>query len=279
MFKFFKKRDTSASRRATRVWVMRVKKAAAITGAVALLASSGVYAWKYGIFGTFSEWAAQKSLAVSAQLGFRVDEVLITGRRQISQADLLSHIDIRRGAPIFGVSLSAAQQSLAQIPWVEGASISRRLPSTIVIDIQERAPVALWQYQKKISLIDSSGQPLTDTNIAAWQNLPLIVGEDAPQHVTEILGLMQAEPEIAALIESALRIGDRRWDLRLKNGMLVKLPEENVGLALRQLAQQQEAAGILEKNIATIDLRIPEKFVVDMKQDTETAATSTKKET
>lgn len=265
MFKFWKKRDSSSARRTTKVWVMRAKKLGLVLGVIALVGFSGFYAWKNGVFGAFGEFVYNKSLTVTAGMGFRVNDILITGRRQISQSDLLTHIDIREGQPIFSVSLQEAQQSLSGISWVEQAAVSRRLPGTIVIDIRERTPVALWQYQKKVSVIDVNGQPLTTPNVAAWQHLPLVVGQDAPKHVTEILSLMQAEPDIAEQLDSAVRIGDRRWDLRLKNGMLVKLPEENVGLALRQLAQQQETQDILAKNIMTIDLRIPEKFVVEVK--------------
>lgn len=268
MFKFWKKRDSSSSRRTTRVWVLRAKKFGLSLAVIAAIGFSGFYAWKNGVFSAFGDFVYNKTLSVSANLGFRVNDVIIRGRHQISQGDLLARIDIKQGQPIFSVSLSDAQQSLSGISWVEEASVSRRLPNTIVVDIRERAPVALWQYQKKVSVIDKSGQPLTSSNVAAWQDLPLIVGEDAPQHVTEILDLMLAEPEIAGQLSSALRIGDRRWDLRLKNGMLVKLPEENVGLALRQLAMQQEMHQILAKNIQTIDLRIPEKFVVEVKAET-----------
>lgn len=265
MFGFLKKRGSSGSRRTTRVWLARAKKYAFVTALVSSLGGGAFYAWTSGAFTAFGDWAAEKSLAVTASMGFKVGDILITGRHQISQNDLMEHLKIAQGTPIFDVPLLQAQQSLAEIPWVEEASVSRRLPSTIVVDIRERKPVALWQYQKKISVIDVNGQPLTSDNVAAWQDLPLVVGEDAPRHVTEILELMNAEPDIAAQLASAVRVGDRRWDLRLKNGMLVKLPEQNVGLALRQFAQQQTENRILDKQIVTIDLRIPEKFVVEMK--------------
>lgn len=265
MFKFWKKRGSSGSRRTTRMWFARAKKYVVTVTMIAAIGGGGFYAWKSGAFTAFGDWAVEKSMVATSAMGFKVDDILITGRHRISQKDLMEHLKIAQGAPILGIDLLAAQQSLSQISWVEQASVSRRLPSTIVIDIRERAPVALWQFRQKISVIDANGQPLTSDNVAEWQDLPLIVGEDAPRHVTEILSLMNAEPDIAQQLVSAVRVGDRRWDLRLKNGMLVKLPEQNVEFALRQFAKQQEENNILDKQVVTIDLRIPEKFVVEMK--------------
>jgi len=146
---------------------------------------------------------------------------------------------------------------------VKDVSVTRRLPATIVVEITERVPAALWQYQKKISVIDLSGRALTSKNLEAYKSLPLVVGEDAPLHIAGFLALMQAEPDVARELASAVRVGGRRWDLRLKNGLLVKLPEQDTELALRKLASQQVKNGLFGKDILAVDLRIPDQMVVE----------------
>ena len=213
-------------------------------------------------FRKFDTSITAKTLATTAAAGFRVRDILVTGRSQISSDELLGRLSIKENMPIFGVDIAAAQKSLTDIPWVKSVSISRRLPDKIIIDLQERAPVALWQYRKKISVIDQEGVVLTSEGLNAWQQLPLIVGEDAQKHVMELLALLNAEPAVAGVFVSAARVGGRRWDLHLQNGISVKLPEQDAELALRTLAAAEEQNNIFARNIVSIDLRQPEKMVV-----------------
>lgn len=262
---FFKKKTekkSQASRRNVRFWMQRVKKAVFLLLFIGVLCGGGYYLYSQQLFGRLGEWAHAEIIDVSAQSGFRVREILVTGRAQIDQADLLQKLDIRTGMPIFSVAIGETQKNLSGIPWIKSVSVSRRLPDRIVVNIVERMPAALWQHNKQLVAIDMEGQPLTDRNLDGYRSLPLLVGADAPKHAAEILTLLAAEPEIANYLASAARIGDRRWDLHLTNGLIVKLPEEGVELALSKAASYQRQQKIFDKNLVTIDLRIPDKFVV-----------------
>lgn len=202
-------------------------------------------------------------LSLTANAGFKVKDILVTGRSQIPAEELLSRLSIKADDPIFGIRMEEAQKSLTDIPWVKDVIISRRLPDKIIIELKERVPVALWQYQKKISVIDQEGIVLTSAALDRYQQLPLVVGEDAPKYTPELMNLLSAEPAIADLLTSAVRVGGRRWDLHLKNNMSVKLPEQNVELALRHLVTAGEQKNIFDRQIISIDLRQPEKIVVE----------------
>lgn len=208
---FWKKRDKSGSRRNTKVWVLRLKKFGIAAAVLVAVMSSCIYAWRNGVVASFGAFVHEQTLAVTAAAGFRVGEVLVTGRKHISQEDILTRLNIEEDAPIFGVSLVEARDGLSEIPWIENASVSRRLPDKIVVSITERVPAALWQYQKKISVIDENGLTLTSSSVETYKNLPLVVGEDAPEHVTEIISLLKAEIKIAPDVASAVRVGGRRW--------------------------------------------------------------------
>lgn len=259
--KLFRLRESSGSRRSARVWMLRFRKFGMIAALACLVPGAGFYAWKTGAFARAGDWIGAKTLAVTASAGFTVDEILVTGRIHVSRDELLRRLDVRRGQPVFGVSVEKAQQALSEISWIRSVTVTRRLPDKIIVEVAERAPVALWQYHKKLSVIDREGRTLTSDNLDAFQSLPLVVGEDAPQHAAALLDLLQAEPSVAAEFASAVRIGGRRWDLRLKNGLLVRLPEHEEGLALSRLARHQRE-GLLTKDISSIDLRLPDEMIV-----------------
>lgn len=261
--KLFKKREAPLSRRSFRLWMLRLRRFGIAFCVVSLTAAGSYYVWKNGVVTRTTDWVSEKTLSVTASAGFRVTDIFVTGRARIPAVELIAHLDIRQNAPIFGVDITKAQQSLSEIAWIQDVTVTRRLPGTIYIDIKERVPAALWQYQKKLSVIDHTGRVLTSKNLRNYKDLPLVVGENAPESVTEILKYLNAEPEIANEIESATRVGSRRWDLKLKNGKTVKLPERETEYALRKLVSLQKKQGIFEKNIATIDLRVPDQIVVE----------------
>ncbi len=234
-----------------------------LAASVAALVGGAVFsAWHNSAFKRCSDWVLSETLTTTANAGFKVKDILVTGRKQVPVDELLASLSIKQGMPIFSFSIAEAQKSITGLSWVKDAAISRRLPDTIVVALQERTPVALWQHQKKIFLIDKDGAVLTAGALDPWQSLPLVVGEGAEKHVTELLGLLQAEPGIAKELVSAVRVEERRWDLHLKNNITVKLPEQDTELALSRLAALEEKKNILGRDITSIDLRQPDRIMV-----------------
>lgn len=268
--KLFGKKNSAAHRdyrapsrrRNNRLLLLQLRKVVLLGSVVALIGGAGFSAWHNDTFKKCGNWLAAEALTRSAAAGFTVKDILVTGRKQIPVEDLLASLSVKQGMPLFGVNIAEAEKSLTGIPWVDNVVISRRLPDTIVVALQERTPVALWQHQKKIFLIDKDGAVLTADNLAAWQSLPLVVGEGAEKNVTQLLGLLQAEPVIAKELTAAVRVEERRWDLRLKNNITVKLPEQDTELALSRLAALEEKKNILGRNITSIDLRQPDRIMV-----------------
>ena len=155
--------------------------------------------------------------------------------------------------------------ALDNLPWVKTARVERRLPDTIYIRLQERNPVALWQSKGKLKLVDHDGSILTDHDLEPFRDLLIIVGQDAPAHIGELAGLLDLDPDLKARVEAAMFVSDRRWDMRLKNGLTVRLPETDPGIALARLAKAQRDDGILDKNLTVIDLRDADRIIVATK--------------
>lgn len=207
-------------------------------------------------------WIEEQSYHLTAQAGFAVTDILVEGRVYTDADVLRAIINIERGDPLFSFHPAAAKKQIEKISWVRAAQVERRLPSTIYIGLEERKPLALWQHQERVRVIDDEGVILTDNALDNFKDLPIAVGENAPDHIADLLALIEAEPLIEKRLEAVSWIGDRRWDLKLKNGIKVKLPEDDIGFALRRLALAQEEDGLLDKDITVINARERDRLTV-----------------
>jgi len=259
-----KKAGSSRSKREMRIKAQRLKKIYSLL-AVFVIISGVIFAGDYyGIFKKAKDWTKTETIALTIKSGFKVKNILVSGRKHVSIDKVLSYLSIKKKMPIFTVDINEAKRSLFNISWVKSVYISRRLPDTIFVKLNERVPVALWQKNNRLYLIDNDGVILTQNNLNKWKYLPLIVGKNSRKKVAELTALLGNEPSIAQRIISAQRVASRRWNFRLKNGILIKLPEKDIEFALRRLVDIEEKKNILEKNIKAVDLREPEKMIVSL---------------
>ncbi len=222
----------------------------------------GAWLFLSGAFDRSVLWTQGKVYDLAGAAGFSVQDILVEGRIH-SDADVLrALVNIERGDPIFAFNPQDAKELIERVSWVKEAHVERRLPSTIYIGLMEREPVALWQNKKKIRVIDSEGVTLSDRDIEPFKDLIILVGESAPKHAPELLALLDAEPSLHDKVEAATWVGERRWDIKLKSGITVKLPEDDMGFALRKLAQAQDDDGLLEKDLTVIDMREADRITV-----------------
>jgi cell division protein FtsQ len=167
-------------------------------------------------------------------------------------------------APQALVNVSAIRDRLLQFGWVKDARVSRRLPDTLVIDIVERKPAALWQSQGQLALIDSEGVVLDRVPVDRMPDLPLLIGAGANGQEQELQRLMADVPTLKPQLASATWVGGRRWDLNFQSGETVALPEgeEEARTALVHFAKMDKSSGLLGRGIVRFDLRIPGKMIV-----------------
>lgn len=199
-----------------------------------------------------------------ALVGFSVDEMTLAGRSRTTVTEVKKAIGFDVGEPIFRVSLSALRDRLESIPTVKHAAVERALPDTLHIYLREREPVAIWQHEGDFALIDDTGAVMGDLDIKKYQHLPLVVGKGAPENVADMLALFDESRDLAPNITSLVRVGDRRWNVHLKQGMVIKLPEENFLEAWKELAGMQTEQQILLRDIQTIDMRDGERMYITL---------------
>lgn len=210
-------------------------------------------------------WAQEKTLGFTADLGFTVEDLLVEGRHYTDADAVMAIVNIRKGDPLLSFDAKSAQDMLSKLSWVKSAHVERRLPDTIYIELTERKPFALWQNNQQVKLIDEDGVFLTDNRLDRFKDYMMVVGENAPEYSGDFLKILNVETIVRDRVESALYVGDRRWDLILKNGITIKLPENDVSLALSQLSAAQQEEALLDKDIKMIDMREVDRIVIRTK--------------
>jgi cell division protein FtsQ len=203
----------------------------------------------------------------TAVTGLRVSDVVIEGRANTPEPLLRAAIGVSRGDAILGFSVSDARARIETLTWVEHATVERRLPGTIVVKLDERRPFAVWQNQGKFALIDRDGQLVADQDVSQFRHLPLVVGAGAPGAATVLLDALTARPGLQSRVIAAVRVGERRWNLRLNTGADVLLPEGHEAAALDRLQQLQQDHALLDRPMQVIDLRLPDRLVVRPKPE------------
>ncbi|HEX9792026.1 MAG TPA: FtsQ-type POTRA domain-containing protein [Kiloniellales bacterium] len=200
--------------------------------------------------------------AASASAGLNVQDVLVEGRARTQREAILATLGLSRGTPILSFDPHAAKERLETLPWVHEATVERRLPDTVYLRLSEREPLALWQYEGKLAVIDRTGQVIAGAPAAAFATLPVVVGEDAPRTAEALLRVLDSEPELRVRVAAAIRVQGRRWNIRLHDGIDIRLPESNAAAAWAELARLQREHEVLQRDVVTIDLRLPDRLVV-----------------
>jgi cell division protein FtsQ len=193
----------------------------------------------------------------------RVKDIRIDGRSNTPEPLLRAALGVSVGDPILAFSVEAARARIETLSWVQHVAVERRLPNTIYVDLTERRPFAIWQNHDKFQLIDRSGDVVTNEDVAAFiDHVPLVVGQGAPAHAAEMLAVLDRAPDIRGRVAALVRVGERRWNLQLKNRIVVMLPEGHEEAALARLEDLQAKQQLLDRPLLFVDMRLPDRLAV-----------------
>jgi cell division protein FtsQ len=199
----------------------------------------------------------------TADFGLRVASIRIDGSQKTSEVQIRKALGVAEGDAMLGFSVSDARKRIEQLTWVQSATVERRLPDLIVVSLTERRPFAVWQNQGKFVLIDRDGEIVADQDVAVFaKELPLVVGAGAPAAAAALIDALAAKPSLQSRVTAAVRVGERRWNLRLNNGTDVMLPEGAELQALARLVELQNDHALLDRPLQVVDLRLPDRLVV-----------------
>ena len=203
------------------------------------------------------------------QAGFSVKRVEIKGLNRMQRLPVYSVALDQNSMAMPLVDLEGTRERLLRFGWVEDARVYRRLPDTLVVDIVERQPAAIWQHNQQLTLIDRDGIVLEPVKLDAMPDLPLVIGHGANRRSGDLGRLLAAAPEIKPMMEGATWIGGRRWDLRFQSGEVLALPEGQgpAQKALVKFARMDKMTQLLGRGFARFDMRVPGKFIVRVSRE------------
>jgi len=238
----------------------------AITLFVFFILFSGL--WLGGFLPDVRSGASQFTQNRLTSMGFVVKNVDVIGEGRIAEDEVRYALGVRSGDYLFETDLRAAQQRVQELPWVKDAMVRRLWPNRYVVHIIERSPVALWQTNNQLRVVDGEGQVIEAALPENFPSLPRIVGVGAAQKSQILYDTLQGYPQLASRVGVIIRVGNRRWDVQLKDGgARILLPEGREAQALKQLIKAHDSHGLLDLDIAVIDLRLSDRMIIRPRQD------------
>ncbi len=249
-------------RRPRRAWTRRIGLFAGFLLVVLVLVGGPVWIWRMGLGDVALEIADAGTMVATAELGLRVRQVYLQGRHEAPISEIRAAVPVRRGQPILSVDPREIKARLESLGWIRSAEVERRLPDIIHVRVEERRPLAIWQHRGRLVLIDEEGEVIGSEHLARFRHLPLLVGKGAPGSARELVAMLREIPELGRRVLAAVRVGERRWNIQLEGGVEVRLPEENPAAAWRRFAELERQYGLLARDLAVVDLRLPDRLVV-----------------
>lgn len=204
---------------------------------------------------------------IASIAGFRIESIAVTGQMELTTEEIIDAVGLDATHSLVFLDAAVARDQLLALPLVESATVRKFYPDRVEIAITERKPYAVWQHEGSFSVISADGTAIDSARDGRFSHLPLVVGEGADVASVEFLPVLAKFPEVAKKTYGAVRIGDRRWNLRLNNGFDVKLPDEEVEVALAKLDRMIREGNIMSRDLVSIDLRDSSRTLVRLSAD------------
>ncbi len=232
-----------------------------------LLGSAGFGIVKGGHVDEFAATLSDTRNALANAAGFRITTVAINGRKQLSQDEVLAVGGVNGRSSLLFLDAATVRERLKANPWIADATILKLYPGRLQIDIVERTAFALWQQEGRLSVIASDGAVLEPYVSRRFLNLPLVVGKGADVRARDFLALLDRYPQVRSVTKAAIFVGERRWNLRLKDGLDIRLPENDVGNALAALSRLDKEDKLFSRDIVAVDMRLPDRLTVQLSEE------------
>ncbi len=219
-----------------------------------------------GQTGRLLDAAATGVERLAVAVGFGVKRVTVEGQRYATDSAITAALAAGPDTMMLSFDTDAAKERLESVPWIRHAQVMRLLPSTLQVVIEERSPYAVWQNKGKTFVVDDQGVVLAPALPQAYPELPLVVGQGAGKHAAALYEQLEPYEALRGKMLAALRVGDRRWTLKLRTGTEIMLPDDNIDVALQSLTKLEDERGVYERDLAAIDLRLLDRITVCLRE-------------
>src|SRR5436190_3704310 len=205
--------------------------------------------------------------ALANSAGFHITSITINGRRQLSQDEVLGIGGVNGRSSLLFLDAATVRDKLKANPWIAEATVLKFYPGQLQIDLVERTAFAVWQQDGRLSVIADDGAVLEPYVARRFMSLPLVVGKGAETRARDFLALLARYPQVHTVTKAAIFVGERRWNLRLKDGLDIRLPENDVGNALAALSKLDKDDRLFSRDIVAVDMRLPDRLTVQLSED------------
>jgi cell division protein FtsQ len=205
--------------------------------------------------------------AAANAAGFRISSVVLNGRKQLTQDEILAIGGINGRSSLLFLDAAAVRDKLKANAWIADANVMKLYPDRLQIDVTERNAFALWQEEGKLAVIADDGAVLENYVPARFVKLPLVVGKGADSQAKDFIALLDRYPQVRAVTNAAIYVGERRWNLRINDNLDVRLPENDVGNALATLSKLDREERLFSRDIVAIDMRLPDRLTVRLSEE------------
>jgi cell division protein FtsQ len=234
---------------------------------VILLGSTGFGIVKGGHVEELTTALSDTRNAFANAAGFRITSVAINGRKQLTQDEVLAIGGVNGRSSLLFLDAEAVRDRLKANAWIADATVLKLYPGQLQIDIVERSAFALWQQDGRLSVISDDGAVLQHYVSRRFITLPLVVGKGAETRARDFLALLDRYPQVRVVTKAVIFVGERRWNLRLKDGLDIRLPENDVGNALATLSTLDKEDRLFSRDIVAVDMRLPDRLAVQLSDD------------
>jgi cell division protein FtsQ len=255
------------NKRIDRLGALLPKRLGKLSTAVFLLATIGYGAFAGDHIATATAALKEARDAAANKSGFRITNLTVAGRKQLSEEEVLSAAGFTPNASLLFLDVTAVRRSLEAAPRVARATVRKFYPGSLEITVEEREPFAIWQLSGKLSVIADDGTVLGPFLPRMSPALPLIVGPGAAVRANEFLAVLARYPQLREQVRASVFVAERRWNLKFKSGLDVRLPETDVPRALDALVQLDRERNILSRDVTAVDLRLPERTTVRLSDE------------
>ncbi|MBB3285876.1 MULTISPECIES: cell division protein FtsQ/DivIB [unclassified Rhizobium] len=228
---------------------------------LALFAATGLYGMSIG---GHSQAVAE---ATTSAAGFAIEDVKVSGNDETSEIEILQLLGLDGTTSLVALDADAARLKIANLPWVENVEVRKVYPRAVEVKLTERKAYAIWQHGSELSLIQKDGSVIAPLRDNKFAKLPLFVGRDAETAAASVEDEFAKWPDIRGHVKAFVRVAGRRWDLYLDNGVIIKLPEDNIDGALARLTKLDKDENLLERDIAAVDLRLDDRTAIELTPD------------
>ncbi|MBI5129589.1 MAG: FtsQ-type POTRA domain-containing protein [Rhodopseudomonas palustris] len=230
--------------------------------ALILLGSAGLGIVKGGHVDEFVQGLDDARNAVAVIAGFRIEQVAISGRKQLTQDEILAIGGVTGRSSLLFLDAAAVRDKLKANPWIADATVLKFYPGELQIDIVERTAFARWQLDGRTAVIADDGAVLEPYVARRFLSLPLVVGKGAGERAKDFLALLARYPQVQSQTRAVALVGERRWNVWLANGLVIRLPEQDVGNSLATLSKLDQDDKLFTRDITAIDMRLPDRLTV-----------------